>query len=153
MVCQALREWILQSAAAVWLLALCIPAETASLLPRSILILDQSTHFGPWPRAVVNSLRSTVASQSPETITFYLEHLDLFQFNGPQYRDSTLDYFRTKYRDKPIGIIVAIGSEALDYALSFRAALWPTVPVVFTAVDEQAAARKFPPGVTGITCI
>ena len=96
-------------------------------------------------------LRSTVTSQNPETITLYLEHLDLFRFNGPQYKDGTLDYFRNKYRDKPIGVIVAIGSGALDYALTFRAALWPTVPVVFTAVDEQAAARKFPPGVTGIT--
>src|ERR1051326_1470049 len=119
-------------------------------LPRTVLILDQSTHFGPWPNAVIGAIRSTI-NDVPDTATFYGEHLDLFRFDDPRYKASTQEYFREKYRDKPIGVIVCIGPRALGYALAFRGSLWPNVPVVFTAVDERTVGRGIPPGVTGLT--
>ena len=59
-------------------------------------------------------------------------------------------FFQQKYRDKSIGVVVAVGSSAVEYALQFRAAIWPNVPVVFAGVDETSAAQfKLPPNVTG----
>jgi signal transduction histidine kinase len=55
-----------------------------------------------------------------------------------------------KYRDQPIGVVVAIGSAALDYVLRSRSELWRDVPVVFSMVDEASAKQMLPsPGVTG----
>jgi hypothetical protein len=56
-----------------------------------------------------------------------------------------------KYRDKAIGLILSVGPGALDFAVKLRAAVWPAVPVEFTAVDEEAAAKnQLPPRTTGI---
>jgi hypothetical protein len=54
------------------------------------------------------------------------------------------DLQRTSFR------IVVNGARALDLVLSLRLELWPDVPVVFAAVDDEAAARmKSVPNVTG----
>jgi signal transduction histidine kinase len=123
----------------------------AEPLPRSVLILDQSTHFGPWPNAISAAVRSTVIDNPQEPVTVYLEHLDLFRFKGSRYENSLEEHFREKYRDKPIGVIVVIGPTALSYALRLRAALWPSVAIVFAAVDDTTAAEALPPNVTGVT--
>jgi ABC-type uncharacterized transport system substrate-binding protein len=51
-----------------------------------------------------------------------------------------------------IGMIVAVGPLALEFVLSARSELWPTVPLIFNSVDEPTVAKlKLPPGVTGRT--
>ena len=60
-------------------------------------------------------------------------------------------YLRDKFRDRPIGVVVAQGSSSLDFVLRSRAELWPGVPVVFTGVDAETAARfSMPSDVTGL---
>jgi signal transduction histidine kinase len=82
-------------------------------------------------------------------ITLYVEHLDLYRFNGPQYEASLENHFREKYRDKPIGVMVVIGPTTLDYAMRLRTNLWPTAPIVFASVDVETAMRPLPPLTTG----
>src|SRR5215467_15541830 len=124
-------------------LIFCLVASPASptalasdLLPRSVLILDQSTSLRPWPSAIIGGMRSFLWDRIGPAISFYVEHLDLYRFSGPGYEQSLQEHFRAKYRETPIGVIVAIGSSSLDYAFRLRAEVWPAVPVVFAAVDE-----------------
>ena len=57
-----------------------------------------------------------------------------------------------KYRDKQVGVIIAVGPAALEYVLRSRPELWPEVPVVFTFVDKPTVTQlKLPPDVTGTT--
>jgi hypothetical protein len=129
----------------------CFSASAAEPLPRSVLILDQSTHFGPWQHAIITAIRSTMNISADQPMAFYAEHLDLFRFQGRGYADNLENHFREKYRDQPIGVIVVVGPVALGYALKLRASLWPAVPIVFCAVDEKTAAEGLPENVTGIT--
>src|SRR5262249_59912909 len=49
-----------------------------------------------------------------------------------------------------IGLLVAHGSSALAFVMRSRAELWPSVPLIFAAVDEETAARlNLPSDVTG----
>src|SRR5215831_6391745 len=49
-----------------------------------------------------------------------------------------------------MGLLVAQGSSALEFVMRSRAELWPAVPVIFAAVDEETAARlNLPSDVTG----
>ncbi|HEY2675831.1 MAG TPA: ABC transporter substrate binding protein [Steroidobacteraceae bacterium] len=92
-----------------------------------------------------------VVDEQPSPATIYSESLDLNRFGGPVYEDSWRVHLGTKYRDRPIGVLVAIGSAALSYTLHLRAALWPGVPVAFSFVDEQTVAHlTLPSDVTGI---
>src|SRR5579864_7990424 len=118
--------------------------------PRSIIVLDQSDVRGPFYYEVFSSLRSVVNAGTALPITIYAESLELSRFGGSAYEEGLQQYFRTKYRDKPVGVLVAIGSAALENTLRWRPAVWPGVPVVFSMVDEPTVARlDLPSDVTG----
>jgi signal transduction histidine kinase len=117
---------------------------------RSILVLDQADMRGPFYYQVFSGFRSVVNTDGKSHITLYTESLDLSRFRGKSYEASLRRHFKDKYQDIPIGLVVAIGSAALDLVLSWRSELWPAVPVVFAMVDEIDFARlQLPDGVTG----
>ena len=118
--------------------------------PRSVLILDQSTSFRPWPTAIIAGMRSVLGGNPGPPIAIYVEHLDLHRFSGSDYLENLRRHFSEKYRDRTIDAIVTIGPRAFEYAMRLRGNLWPTVPVVFAAVPEDLAPNP-PPGVTGTT--
>jgi signal transduction histidine kinase len=125
---------------------------SAEPLPRSVLIIDQSNPNAPWAMAFRATLVSALKADSPNPIAVYSESLDLARFNSPQYVELLRTYLTEKYRDKPIGVIVAHGSTALEVFLRLRPQLWPSVPVVFGVVDAPSLARLGPPSdVTGTT--
>jgi signal transduction histidine kinase len=136
----------------IGLAAALVPAFSAAeeARPRSMLVLDQSDVRAPFYYEVFSRLRAVVNAGSGPPVTIYAESLDLNRFNGPGYEEGLQRHFQSKYRDKPIGVVVPIGSAALDYAMRQRAALWPDVPVAFAMVDEPTAVRLHPPpDVTG----
>jgi signal transduction histidine kinase len=129
--------------------ALCMAADP---LPRSVLILSQGLPGGPWPSAVHQAIRSTLAANIAAPVPDYIEELDLARFGSPEYEQLLRGYLREKYSQRPIGVIVAVGSDALELLLRLRAELWSKVPIVFAGVDEATAARlKYPSDVTGST--
>ena len=129
----------------VWLVAcigpgLCLANEPP---PRSILVLDPANVRGPFYYEIFSSLRSAVNASTPP-VTIYNESLDLSRFRGAEYEESLEAHLRVKYRDKPVGVVIAIGSATLDYVLRRHAVLWPGTPVVFGMVDEPTVARLKP---------
>jgi signal transduction histidine kinase len=118
--------------------------------PRSILVLDQSDLRGPFYYQIFSALRAVVTTDARSQTTLYAEDLDLSRFDGPAYEESLKRYLTEKYRDRPIGVIVAVGEATLKLVLRWRAELWPGIPVVFAMVDEIDYARlRLPPDVTG----
>ena len=80
----------------------------------------------------------------------YTESLDIDRFGSAEYEQVLLTYFRDKYRSKPIGVIVPVGTLALEFVMRLRKELWSAVPVAFAAVDaESLAGLSLPPDVTG----
>jgi signal transduction histidine kinase len=125
-------------------------AATAGGRPRSMLVLDDANVRSPFYYDVFSRLRATVNVGAGPPVAIYAESLDLNRFSGHAYEEGLQQYLRVKYGDKPIGVIVAIGSAALDCVLRWRSTLWPGVPVVFGFVNEPTIARlNLPPDVTG----
>ncbi|MGA9034748.1 MAG: sensor histidine kinase [Pseudolabrys sp.] len=119
---------------------------------RSVLLLDQSSAGLPFNTALATAVRLTFSAESKVPISFYAEHLDANRFFGSDYEEGILSFFRKKYRDKTIDVVVVVGSAALDFIARRRAELWPNVPVVFAAIDEATIARvTLPPNLTGVT--
>ena len=125
------------------LLAVLFPAITwaAEPLTRSVLILDQSDSHSAWYAASSPAFRSTLNAGTTERISVYSEHLDLSRFTSPHHHEILRTYLRDKFRDRPIGVLVAQGSSSLEFLIRSRAELWPGVPVVFAAVDAATVAR------------
>jgi signal transduction histidine kinase len=85
-------------------------------------------------------------------VTIYSESLDLSRFSGAAHEQSLCEYLREKYRDRPVGVVVAIGTATLELVLRWREELWPGIPVVFGLIDENDLARvKTQPDITGGT--
>jgi signal transduction histidine kinase len=122
----------------------------AEMRARSILVLDQSESRGPFYYQIFTGLCSVVNADTRFHTTLYSENLDLSRFNGASYEESLKQQLKEKYRDRPIGVVVAVGLSTLELVLRWREELWPGVPVVFALVDEMDFARlKLPPDVTG----
>jgi signal transduction histidine kinase len=122
----------------------------AEMRARSIFVLDQSESRGPFYYQIFSGLRSTVNADTRFHTTLYSENLDLSRFNGASYEESLKQQLNEKYRDRPIGVVVAVGMSTFELVLRWREELWPGVPVVFALVDEMDFARlKLPPDVTG----
>ena len=144
---------LLGSVAVIWsLTSLPIAGSIAKPLPRSVLIIDQYGPGLPFSVGISSGIRAAMISGSATQVSVYHEQLDVARFRGPDYEHSSNDHFRAKYRDKQVGVIIAIGPAAIEYVLRSRAELWPEVPVVFTFVDKQTIMQlKLPPDVTGTT--
>ena len=107
---------------------------------------------GPFYGGIVAAVRAAVNSDPSRQASIFVEHLDLSRFRGQDYENALKTYLSSKYADKPIGVIVAVGVGSLQYILRSRAELWPAVPVVFTFVDPvSAGSLKLPSDVTGTT--
>jgi hypothetical protein len=136
----------------IGLIACCYPGTCQSdPLPRSVLILNESSPGIQGYSDITAAQRSTLNAPSPSPFAIYVEYLDLNQFASSQYKKTLLTYLREKYLDTPIGIIAANGTEALRVALQLRAdARWSGIAIVFSTVDEQRARSLMPlPNVTG----
>ena len=126
-------------------------AGEAEPLPRSVLAITQSSPSSGGALALFQALRSDPIINSTSRVGVYTEHLDLNRFPSSQYRLQTRNYLRKKYRDTRIGVVIVDGPIGLDLVLSWRAEMWPEVPVVFYGLDELSAAQqKLSPNVTGI---
>ena len=124
----------------------------AQPLQRSVLVLDQSSAFLPFNAAVANAIRATVNADSRWQISFYSELLDANRFFGPDYENNFVQFLKAKYRDRPIDVVVVFGVSALDFMVRRRDEIWPSVPVVFAAIDEATiASLTVPKNVTGAT--
>ena len=119
---------------------------------RAVLVLDQSSAGLPFNAAVTSAIRSTINAGSKSPISFYSEHLDANRFFGPEYENEFVQFLKAKYRERHIDVVIVVGVSALDFIARRREQLWPSVPVVFAAIDEATMSRRtLPNNVTGAT--
>ena len=119
---------------------------------RSVLVLDQSSAGLPFNAAVTSAIRSTINAGTKSPISFYSEHLDANRFFGPEYENEFVQFLKAKYRERHIDVVIVFGVSALDFIARRREQLWPSVPVVFAAIDEATMSRRtVPNNVTGAT--
>jgi signal transduction histidine kinase len=136
----------------VFVIVLLVQSPAQGQRARSILFLDQSDLRGPFYYDIFRAFRERVAANAQSHVTIYTESLDLSRFGGASHEQSLRGYFREKYHDRPIGVVVAIGTATLELVQSWRDELWPGIPVVFGLIDENDLARVKPqPELTGGT--
>src|SRR4051794_3954493 len=127
----------------------CLSAEEPR--PYSVLVLDQSDLRGPFYYQLSAGLRGVLGGNAEARVTVYGENLDLTRFGGAAYADSLKRHLQVKYRDRQIGVIVAIGAGTLEHALRWREELWPGTAIVFAMLDETDFAKLGrQPDVTGV---
>src|SRR5215813_419235 len=131
---------------------LCVAPSAADPLPRTVLVLDQSIPYVEFFTKLFASFQSMLNAGSEVPVTIHLERLEYSQSKGSEYDSHLHSFMKEKYRSRPIGVIVANGFDALQFAIRLRSALSPAIPIVFFNIDDGAAALlNLPPNVTGTT--
>ena len=121
--------------------------------PRLVIVLypDDYARSGPGSMLADRGIRSTFATDLPENIEIHSEYLDVSRFQNPGYPQHLARFLRQKYEARKVELVIAGLAPALDFALEHREEIFPGIPLVFFAVDEEELkARKLPADVIGI---
>ena len=119
--------------------------------PKRVLMLFSEGKDVPGNLMMEQAVRTEMQKASPYAIEFLTEYLDATHFSGEKHFQQFQEYLGKKYAGQPLDLILAFPSRDYTLAGELPDALFPAVPVVFVAVNEQEvpfAISKL--GVTGI---
>jgi signal transduction histidine kinase len=123
--------------------------ETAK--PRRVLMLFSESKDVAGNILLEHAVRAEMQKASPNRIEFLTEYLDASHFSDPEHLQVFQDYLGKKYAGQNLDLILAFPSKDYTLAGALPEALFPEVPVVFVAVNEQAVPLEISRlGVTGI---
>jgi PAS domain S-box-containing protein len=102
----------------------------------------------------VEPLKAAVRSRVPVPVNFYVEYMETQRFEDPEYEASFSEALRHAHSGVNLDLVVVFSFPALRFAVLHRDAIFPGVPIVFTAVYEgRIRGPKMWPGVTGLTVV
>lgn len=115
-----------------------------------ILTIVESDSRLPLAREVLNGMEEVFGTTFMAGADFYVEYLDMFRFSSPAQIDPLRDLMVARYAGTPPRVVVALGPNALRFAIDNRAEIAPRAPIVFAVISpEQFAAIPDAPDVTG----
>ena len=129
---------------------LCVSARSAraAQTPKNVLLLftdiGQRTDF-------LDLFETSLRSQEPGPITFYEAFLEPPPRDAASYLQSQADTLRRRYAGLKLDAVVAAGPSALEFAVKYRAVIFPGAPIAFTGLATRQFAGHTWPGVTGLT--
>jgi signal transduction histidine kinase/ABC-type uncharacterized transport system substrate-binding protein len=117
---------------------------------RRVLLLYPYDNASPFSEISGAAIRRQLIERSGSKIEIDINFLDLARFPAEADERRSARYLAEKYSDKPLDLIIPLGTEAERFAVKYRDIFAPKVPVVFCCVTpELAAAPSRPPDVTG----
>ena len=131
---EALRRLLFAAAACapavVWIAPATADAADPLRGPRRVLIVQSfGQHFEPFATAAA-TFRTELALRSPEPIDFYEISLETARFAEGDIDQPLADYVRVLSAERPLDLVVPIGSPALRFCVRHHERLFPDVPML-----------------------
>src|SRR5688572_9432908 len=118
--------------------------------PKRVLKLYGHDANAPAVAAFTSQLDAIVQAESPTSVMFYDELLDLERFPENARREELVDYIVEKYRGFHFDAILTDGTRALQFAIERVSAHFPSVPIVYgLAFEPVIDFSALPANVTG----
>lgn len=141
--------WTLTSAIWLGLFLFCMGGASASFAVESarVLLLTGADPSQPAAFVQIRAIRSVLDAELQGGAEVYLDAIDGFRFGDEHLTQEFLALLEKKYNGQHIDLIIVLGVHAADFALRYRAALWPGTPVLLSSVPEKwMAQHALPPG-------
>ena len=100
---------------------------------RTVVVLYSEQFLGPSTTAFTQGLREGLAFSPPTSVE--AQYLDISQFAGEAHDRALADWLSTRYRDRRLTWIVALGVPASVFATRYGDAIWPGARILHTAID------------------
>jgi signal transduction histidine kinase len=137
-----------------FLVALCVLVScsvTSAAQTKRVLVVYPTSDGQPGTLRFQESLRLGLMNSPTDHIEVFNEYLDSTRFPDEPYQSRLADFLRTKYLGREPDVIIPALAPALDFVLKYRDKLFPSVPVVFGAIDKhEAETRTLAKDVLGI---
>ncbi len=118
--------------------------------PRRVLSIHAFEPGVPVDAAFTFGLRSGLPLGTE--VALYSEHVDRIRFPDPAYEAGFREWLRVKYAQAPPDVVVAVGTDAVDFLADPDLTPFPGVPVVYGMVHEGVFdPRRHPSSFTGVT--
>jgi PAS domain S-box-containing protein len=115
-----------------------------------VVLYPEASNGSPGSLLADQSIRATFANAS-QHIEVHNEYLDLSRFPDERYQRDRAEFLRRKYAEQKVDLVLAGMASALEYAIEYRDDVFPRVPVVFLAVEnEEVSDRQLPSDVIGV---
>lgn len=126
-----------------------ITSAAASGQGRNVLIIYANGRLLPANVEVDRGLRQSVSSVAGREVNVFDEFLDAPHFSGPDFAQTFATFLRTKYASRPPDVIVAAGTEALQFLLAQRELLFPRAAIAHLGIPRDILLT-FPPLPAGV---
>ncbi|MGB8743431.1 MAG: ATP-binding protein [Xanthobacteraceae bacterium] len=104
---------------------------------KRVMLLDSfGQDFKPWSE-YAKDIRAEVNRQSPWPLDIIENSLITARFSDENPEAPFVEYLSALFATHPLDLIVSIGAPAADFVQRHRQRLFPTTPMVFTAVDQR----------------
>jgi signal transduction histidine kinase len=123
-------------------IASALPAWSATLnaatgTPRRVLLLHSfGPHFPPW-NTISTRFRQELRDQSPYGIDIYEASLQGDRFSPSDEEGPFINYLHALFTERGLDLVVALGAPATRFVLQNRPKVFPSTPLLITAVDER----------------
>jgi signal transduction histidine kinase len=109
--------------------------------PKRVLMLYSfGRDFLPWSE-YARAIRTELERQSPWPLDLQEHNLLSARYNNPGPEAPFIDYLRSLYSGRPPDAVLSIGAPAAKFVQKYRAYLFPTTPMVITAVEQRMVSR------------
>jgi signal transduction histidine kinase len=103
---------------------------------RVMLLHSFGQDFKPWSE-YAKDIRAELKRQSPWPLDIIENSLVTARFSDENPEAPFVEYLSALFAKRPLDVIVSIGAPAADFVQRHRRRLFPTTPMVFTAVDQR----------------
>ena len=103
---------------------------------RVMLLYSFGRDFKPWSE-YAKAIRTEFDRQSPWTLDITENSLVTARFSDENPELPFVEYLRALFGKRPPDLIVSIGAPAASFVQRHRQQLFPSTPMVFTAVDRR----------------
>jgi signal transduction histidine kinase len=109
----------------------------ASAEPRRVLLLHSfGPNFSPYSEYVAK-LREDLARQSPERMDIYEVSLATARFAEDEREAPFVDYLNSLFAGRRLDLVITVGAPAAGFFQRHRERVFPSTPVLLTAVDQR----------------
>jgi signal transduction histidine kinase len=117
---------------------------------KGVLILSEGPVL-PYGLVLREHLVAALRHDSAEPLNIYEELIDRIRFDNDEYDRQLVTFYKAKYINAPLDLVMTITEPALDFALRHRDELFPRAALLFGAVDERAIrGRNVGANTTGV---
>jgi hypothetical protein len=109
--------------------------------PKRVMMLHSfGLNFKPW-NEYAKFIRTELDQQSPWPLEIQDHSLVSARSSDEDPEGPFIEYLRALFANRPLDLIVSIGAPAADFVQRNRKQLFPTTPMVFTAVEQRVVQR------------